>query len=238
MAKQFRLDNPARRRQLIRLLVAGGCAMLPVDPATAFWFGRKSKRLDNDRSILTLQGTVFVNGQPADRQTRIRSGDTVRTTARSEVVFAVGEDAFLLRSESEIEIGGSGFLIDSLRVLTGRLLSVFARRDASQALRMTATTATIGIRGTGVYVEVEPDLTYLCTCYGQVALAAAGDPDDSELITTTNHDSPRYIARTPSRGSRIRPAPVINHTNAELRLLEEIVGRQVPKRLRKAYIKY
>jgi hypothetical protein len=31
---------------------------------------------------------------------------------------------------------------------------------------------------------------------------------------------------------------VIRHSNTELRLLENIVGRDVPKRLRKAYIKY
>jgi hypothetical protein len=94
---------------------------------------------------------------------------------------------------------------------------------------MQVPTATIGIRGTGVYIEAEPDLTYVCTCYGQVALASRDDPDDAELITTKNHDDPRYISRKPDKGTSIRLAPVINHSDAELKLLEAIVGRKVPK---------
>jgi hypothetical protein len=119
--------------------------------------------------------------------------------------------------------------VQGLRLVSGALLSVFAPRKAEDALKLTATTATIGIRGTGVYLEAEPDLAYVCTCYGQVALAASDDPNDSEIITTTNHDMPRYIASKAVKGSRIRPAPVINHDDAELKLLEAIVGRKVPK---------
>ena len=58
------------------------------------------------------------------------------------------------------------------------------------------------------------------------------------LITTGNHESPRYITSEAARGTRIRPAPVLRHTNVELRLLENIVGRDVPPALRKAYSKY
>ena len=231
------LEDPAERRQVMQWLVLGAAGLMSPGPVQAFW-GKKTDKLADDRSIFTLTGDVRVNGSVADRSTRIRAGDTVRTGSKSEIVFAVGGDSFILRDNSELEIGGSGFFIDSLRMLTGRLLSVFARRDAGQRLHMSASTATIGIRGSGVYLESEPDLAYLCTCYGQVALSASDDPDDSELISTTNHDSPRYIDRKPSRGSRIRPAPVIRHTNTELRLLENIVGRDVPRRLRKAYIKY
>lgn len=232
------LEDPKKRERLMQLLCGGGLGLMPYGAANAFWFGGGTKKLADNKSIFTLTGEVLVNNQPADKNTRIYAGDTVRTGDKSEVVFAVGGDSFILRGDSEMEIGGGNFFIDSLRVLTGRLLSVFAKRQPGQQLSMTASTATIGIRGSGVYMEVEPELTYLCTCYGQVALNANDDPDDSELITTTNHDSPRYITSQPSRGSRIRPAPVIRHTNTELRLLENIVGRDVPKRLRKAYIKY
>ena len=115
------------------------------------------------------------------------------TGRKSRVIFAVGGDSFILRSESELDISGAGFLINSLRIITGRLLSVFAKRDPVQQLRMSASTATIGIRGTGVYIEADPELTYICTCYGQVALSVNDDPDDSELIASKSHDQPRYI---------------------------------------------
>ncbi len=43
----------------------------------------------------------------------------------------------------------------------------------------------------------------------------------------TSGKKPCYITSQPSRGSRIRPAPLIRHTNPELRLLENIVGRDL-----------
>lgn len=218
-----------RREALAKLLTGGTLALAPVELVQAFWIFSRPKKLADDRSIHSLEGEVFVNDRPADMATRIRAGDRVRTGGDGEIVFVVGADSFLLRNDSAMEIDGAGFAVRGLRVLSGALLSVFAQRDRLNPVAMSATTATIGIRGTGVYVEVEPELTYVCTCYGRVRLAAAADPGDAEDIETTNHDLPRYIAAAPSNGSRIRPAPVINHRNSELRLLEAIVGRRTPR---------
>ena len=169
-----------------------------------------------------------VNGRGADLQTRIQGGDVVSTAERSEVVFAVGSDSFILRANSEMEIEGGGFFVNALRMLTGSVLSVFGKRQGNQQLTMNSSTATIGIRGTGVYMESEPGQTYMCTCYGQVGLYSNADLNDSELITATHHDSPKYITDRQVRGSYIRPAPFKNHTDAELKVLEAIVGREVP----------
>ena len=235
----WRLDDPGKRTRLMQWLIFGGIGVASPGLSRAFFFSKLADKLPDERSIFTLKGEVRVNDQQATKQTRIRAGDTVRTGDRSELVFAVGGDSFIVRSNSEMQIDGSNFFIDNLRILTGKVLSVFASRGSGQALRINASTATIGIRGSGMYVEAEPDLTYLCTCYGQVALSANDDPNESELITTTNHDAPRYISSRPGpNGARIRPAPVINHTNTELQLLEQLVGRDVPRHLRKAYIKY
>jgi hypothetical protein len=236
--EEFRsgLEDPRKRARLLQMLIFGAAAA--TTPAQAFFWGKKTQQLAEEQSIFTLKGEVSVNGEKADKNTRIRAGDTVRTGDASEVIFAVGGDSFLLRDNSELQIGGNGFVIDTLRMLTGRLLSVFASRGQGQRLSVNAATATIGIRGTGMYLESQPDEVYLCTCYGQVALSSAQDPDDSELIATSNHESPRYISSEPVRGTRIRTAPVLRHTNVELRLLENIVGRDVPPALRKTYIKY
>jgi hypothetical protein len=54
-----------------------------------------------------------------------------------------------------------------------------------------------------------------------------GDPKAGETVRTTHHDQPRYIY--PKGMPRmIERAPVINHTDAELVLLESLVGRKVP----------
>jgi hypothetical protein len=227
------LDDACRREALSRLLASGALTLMPWQLANAGWFSWGSKKLATDRSIHSCNGQALVNGRQADLQTRIRAGDRIETRADSEIIFAVGADSFIMRSDSQMEITGSNFLIQGLRLLSGSLLSVFARRKANEVLTMSGPTATLGIRGTGVYMEAEPDLTYLCTCYGKVTLASSTDPDDSEEITATNHDLPRYITSKPVKGSRIRPAPVINHSNSELKLLEAIVGRKVPKGLGK-----
>lgn len=225
------LDDATRREHLVRLLACGTLGLLPVQLAQAGWFSSDSpERLGADRSIQSFKGEVLVNGDSAHLETRIRAGDRVETRERSEVVFAVGEDSFLLRSNSAMQIeGDNNFLVRGLQLVSGALLSVFGQRPSGDALQLTASTATIGIRGTGVYLEAEPDLAYVCTCYGKVALASSNDPNDSEIIATTNHDMPRYITSKPVQGSRIRSAPVINHDDAELKLLEAIVGRKVPK---------
>jgi hypothetical protein len=223
------LDDICRREMLNRMLVSGALAFIPAQLANAGWFSNEPAKLAADKSIHSLEGVALVNGRQANLQTRIRSGDRVETRDDSEIIFVVGGDSFILRSNSHMEISGVNFLLRGLRLVSGSLLSVFAQRKVGEGLTMSGPTATLGIRGTGVYMEAEPDLTYLCTCYGRVALAASADANDTAIITATNHDMPRYIASKPVKGTRIRPAPMINHSNAELKLLEAIVGRRVPE---------
>lgn len=221
-------DDEKRRDYLVKMLTAGALTMTPLGIVQSAWWGSTPDKLPDNKSIFSLEGDVRVNGSKADLATRIGAGDVVSTRKNSEVVFAVGSDSFVMRSNSEMEIEGGGFFIDTLRLLTGSLLSVFGERDANQALSVNTATATIGIRGTGIYMEAEPDLTYLCTCYGTVAMSSALDPNDTELVTATHHDAPKYLSNKAIRGTHVRPARFKNHTDAELKLLEAIVGRDVP----------
>jgi hypothetical protein len=221
-------DDEKRREYLVKLLTFSALTATPMSQLQAAWWGSTPKKMDDDKSIFSLEGEVRVNGQRADLATQIKGGDTVSTQRNSEVIFAVGGDSFVLRSDSEMEIEGGGIFIDALRMLTGSVLSVFGKRTGQQQLTMNSATATIGIRGTGVYMESEPGLTYLCTCYGQVGLYSNQDLNDSELITATHHDAPKYITDRKTGDTFIRPAPFKNHTDAELKLLEAIVGREVP----------
>ena len=67
----------------------------------------------------------------------------------------------------------------------------------------------------------------MCTCYGTVELASRDDPTARETIRTKHHDQPRYVM---ARGApqMLMVAPVVNHTDAELILLESLVGRTPP----------
>ena len=115
-----------------------------------------------------------------------------------------------------------GALVDAgLRIVTGAVLSVF---QPGKPKMINTPTATIGIRGTGIYVEALPGETYVCTCYGVADLAAVNDPAAYETVRTEHHDQPRFVMAH-GAPQMIMKAPVINHTDAELILLESLVGR-------------
>lgn len=213
-----------RRALLVRALAMGAYAA--AAPAVGEVFGHLPRPMPAGRSIYLLEGSVTVNGQPASRETVVRAGDRVVTGAASRVIFVVGQDAFILRENSELELAPAPreFVLDALRLVTGKLLSVFGK--SGHAVRTPV--ATIGIRGTGLYVESEPDRSYVCTCYGLTDIAAADDPAAQETIQSRHHDAARYVLAAGAGGARLRPAPFIDHTDDELMLVEALVGRTPP----------
>ena len=195
-------------------------------PALASWFGKVPRRLAEGRSIFDLRGDVRINGQPANTDTLIRPGDRVSTGDNGYVVFASGDTALALRERSVLETAGRELVIGSLKLVSGGLLAVFGRRR--DALALNTPTATIGIRGTGVYAEADAEKTYFCTCYGTTDIAAAANPADAVSVTSTHHDAAKYILAQADGGKRVIPAPFKNHTDLELMTLEALVGRTVP----------
>lgn len=165
-----------------------------------------------------ISGEVTINGQPAQTGTPVRPGDTVTTGPNSEAIYIIGNDAFLQRDRTVVNIAGDA-IKSGLRLLTGKLLSVFGKGDK----RIVTPTATIGIRGTACYLEASPDRVYFCLCYGTADVASLKDPARVETIVSQHHDHPVYL---PADGAQLTlPAKVIDHTDAELVLLESLVGR-------------
>lgn len=232
MARFNDSDDP-RRRLLLQALATGLLAGGTVsrNTADAGLFGNRPAPLPPGRSIYKLEGQVLVNGAPATLETRISATDIVETGSNGSIIFVVGTDSILLRNNSKLVLTPEmarktvvQSVVGNMRLLAGQLLSVFAKRRHT----IETPTVVIGVRGTGVYLEADPDETYLCTCYGLVDIRSATDPNSRETIAATHHDKPRYIAAAGAKGKRIRPAPMINHTDQELMLIEEIVGRKPP----------
>ena len=217
------LDDP-RRRVLIQALAAGLFSL--TGDAVAQIFGSAPKKIPPGQSFYRVSGRVLVNNQEATLRTPVRVGDTVETAGNAEAVFVIAQDAFMLRGGSRmvIETPPSG-LTSSLRLVTGKVLSVFGR---GRPTRIATSTATIGIRGTGVYTESDPEQTYFCTCYGVADVAASNDPQSRETVAAKHHDRPLYILAKGTSGGSIRRAPFINHTDQELMLIETLVGRTPP----------
>ncbi len=206
-----------RRRLALLALIGSGAGLTGAlrfalaQPATA-------------QGLRRARGEITVNGRPASVGDRISASDVVATGRRGLAVFVIGQDAFLMRASSRAEFSGKDTLVDALRLATGKLLSVFG---GGRAKRLSTHTATVGIRGTGAYLESDAARTYFCLCYGTADVAAAGSAM-RESYTTTHHESPRYIYGD-GRIDAIAAASVINHTDAELIMLEGLVGRTPPK---------
>jgi hypothetical protein len=229
------VDDP-RRQWLVQALAAGllGASGLPAQAqSTGFWGSRPAK-LPAGQSIYGLSGDVLVNDQRATLSTTIKPGDTVQTGRNSEVIFVVNTHSMILRGDSKLLIEPppgtqedssiAGYIIGGLRMLTGKLLSV----SRNSPMQVRTATSTIGIRGTGFYVEADPEQTYFCTCYGVTDVTATDDPQSRETVAASHHDRPLYIVKDGGQGQNIRNAPFLNHTDQELALIETLVGRKTP----------
>lgn len=210
--------DESRRLFLLRALASGLLAIPQWTRADVL--GKVPHELPAGTSVYSLSGELQINGQAASEQTLIGASDVLRTGPRSQAIFVVGKDAFILRENSELHLSGQNLVVEGLRLVSGALLSVFGKSRH----QVITPTATIGIRGTGIYVEAQPDLAYVCTCYGTTDIASSANPSTSETIISKHHDAPRYI----TADNRILPAPFINHTDEELMLIETLVGRVPP----------
>ena len=208
--------NPERRKLLGRFV--SGSALAAAAPFLVRNALAMGDRL-HTQGIHKLEGTVLVNNKPAAIGTLVNPGDKISTGDNSLVIFVLERDAYMLKSNSKLEISAVGAAVKTLTLIAGKMLSVFGKGEK----KIIIPTATIGIRGTAIYAEADPVRSYLCTCYGTVNIQSSSNPLAQETIVTKKHDAPRYIY---ANGEQlIVKAPVINHTDDELFMLEAMVGR-------------
>lgn len=212
MKKRFRVagssDRPniSRRRFLVSAAIAPLLLCLPYGA-------------DASSTIHQIEGEVYVNNRLATEATAIRAGDKIVVAHGGKLAMSMGGDAFLLREGTVLEIVGQG-LISGLRLLTGAMLSVFAKRRKS--VYIATSIATIGIRGTGVYMSTQPHRLYTCTCYGETDLRMG---HHVEHISATHHNA-HEISPDSGGTMEMKAMLVTDHTDDELRMLEGYVGRK------------
>lgn len=177
-------------------------------------------------NIREMWGTVFVNRRLANPATSIKAGDLVTVAHGGKLSFVIDSDAYLLRGGSSMYIEkDQNFAVNGLRLSTGGLLAVFG--SGEKTIRTGA--ATIGIRGTGIYLDTKPEKTYFCTCYGETELSVNND----RRIMAAEHHHSAWIY-TPQTGKTVIQDMGMfmgnyeYHTDDVLRAQEALVGRTVP----------
>jgi hypothetical protein len=72
---------------------------------------------------------------------------------------------------------------------------------------------------------VAEDSVYFCLCYGEALVE--GPRMAAKRVVTTHHEQP-LILRAEDGIMRAEPGPFRNHSDAELVMLEALVGREPP----------
>ena len=209
------MTHDARRREWLRMIAALGAA------GASGYLQEVLAAGDLPPGLHRLDGTATVNGRPAKSGSAVSLGDRVATGRASQAVVVLKGDAFLMRADTVIEMKGRDWSLSDLLISTGKVLSVFAKKPVA----IKAATASIGIRGTGAYIEVEPASVYFCLCYGEAVVD--GPRMQTKTVKTTHHEQP--IVLREDRGiMSAEPGPFLNHSDDELIMLEALVGREPP----------
>ena len=180
------------------------------------------------KGINSTSGNVTVNGNPAKAGAPVKPGDKVSTSNGSSAVLVIGKDGFLLRDSTTVTFQESKTkpgVVESVLVTTGKILAVFAKRT-EESLIIEVPHATVGIRGTGCYLEVHDTRTYFCLCYGEASVNGVGMPQP-KILKTTHHENPVWLD---DRGGimKVEKASFVNHNDDELIMLEKLNGREPP----------
>ncbi len=189
---------------------------------TAFFFPSQLQA-KGKKGIISQDGPLYINGTLAVVGDKVQAGDRVETGPGAKGVIVLGEDAFLLREKTKVVFPEETTSEKVFKIIAGGVLSVFGPKK----LVIDTPVATIGIRGTGMYIRIDQDRTYACLCYGEADLQSKQDPNAKEFLKTSHHDAPRYIYGK-GRENLINQAPVTDHSDTELIMLEQLVYRVPP----------
>lgn len=204
------MANFSRRQFLISAAALPLAAIIPIQALAA------------SSVIHELQGIVTVNKKPLTRASSINNGDEIIVSKDGKLVFSIVDDAFLVRGGSTLQVYAeeNSVLVSALRLVSGAMLGVYGKRKSTT--RIYTATATIGIRGTAVYVAVTPQKLYTCTCYGHTDLIVGLDSAD---VIATHHNA-HVVTTGKNGGAQMKAFEVIDHNDDELRMLEALVGRK------------
>ena len=144
-------------------------------------------------------------------------------TGSAEAALRLGKCAFLFAPYSKVKFNvRQGFAVKAADLISGAMHSVFYPKERGE-ITVSTPHATIGIRGTAHYVELEEDYdrTYSCCCYGHIQIRT---DKDAETQRTNYHDA--RIVNTSGEIQGSSYTVPLNHYDDSLVFLENSVDRK------------
>lgn len=180
---------------------------------------------ESPATIISVDGKVLKSGKPVSKGAAIMPGETVLAEDGGAALIKIGDRAGLqMRSTSKLVFDEIADTI-SLNLDYGALMSVVARQsDRKFILKTPAVVA--GVRGTAFYIESRAiDQTYICLCEGVLSLTSQ-DTVQEIRSRDRSHHSPYMVTQTPSGAVQVSGSSMINHTNADISALEDVIQKK------------
>ena len=176
-------------------------------------------------NVVQQTGDALLNGSRLLPGQTIQTGDQLQTGPASSLTFVMGNASFLVRQNSmlTVERGATLNAVSLLRLVTGAVASVWNKGGSRSIV---TPTLTVGIRGTGVYAEIQPNRdgrTYFCNCYGTVDLTAGA----SQTVSEAQYHQSYWAEPVPNKdGSSLTPTGYLNHTDEEQEFLANLINQR------------
>jgi hypothetical protein len=186
--------------------------------------GLHANSATNQFLVQSIKGKVQVNKKDVSAGANLMPGDTVSTAENSSAVLLFGGDSYLLKQSTTFVLPNENLQDNSSSLVGGAVLASFLpgkpkRMQINQKSNLV-------VRGTGVYIGIEPEVTEFCLCYGEVDLYS------EKSNVRINTDSKFHKDFVILNDGEIRPAfwyeRRLTHTSRQNIELEKIAGRSSP----------
>lgn len=176
-------------------------------------------------SIVSVDGKAAKSGKAVSKGDEVMPGETVLVEEGSAAVVKISNKAAVtLKNASKLVFDEVTDTAISLNLDYGAMMTVVAPSERKFILKTPAAVA--GVRGTAFYVEARAiDQTYICLCEGILSLTM---PDTVQEMQTPNRSRHNAFLISPDPSGALRPsrATMLNHTNADIAALENVVRRK------------
>lgn len=177
--------------------------------------------------IVTLVGTVTVNGSEASIGLQVKVDDVIETGAQSLCRIKVGAKTMLQLKENSTMIYQLGGTEGKLVLEKGWLAGITREKlGNSPQYYIKTPTATAAVRGTSYCLKVEsPESTYFCTCNGTIRQHHDELEAQAQDVTAAHHKGYRYI--TENGNPKVVPAGMEYHADKDIEELAAAIGETI-----------
>jgi len=189
----------------------------------AFAFSQISYAKKKD-TIIKFEGDVLLNGKKIQTDLAVKYNDKIETKSASQAVVSLDDDIFQIRENTIFELPSKNESKSGGKLLAGAILASFTP-GKPKSLQV-ENKGTIGIRGTGIYLEIEKEQTQFCLCYGKAEIVSK----NNKLVTET--DTKFHKDFVMLNDGTIKPTDLserkLNHTSRQNIDLENFAGTPSP----------